>query len=270
MQKRRFNSYEDIQKALKEKWGNKYEIIRNNYQKDFRMHDKINIKCKNCGNISAREINSIFKFECKFCYGKNNIRHFRTNAELKLYVSQLTDDEYELISDHSKTRDIAIFKHKNKKCINPTKIFKMKIHNFITLNHRCPYCNNRKNKKNQSLGNQYIEKYLNINNINYIAEYKFDQCRSKRGRLLKFDFYLPDLNIVIEYDGEQHNHCVEYFGGEKTFTNQKNNDEIKNKFCSQNNIKLYRIKYIPRISLEKIFLKLDEILYNNVQRTSKV
>ena len=266
MMKRRYNSKEDIKKALYEKWGDQYTLIEDKNQHNFRMHDKVNIKCNKCGNISSKEINTILKFRCKYCCNKD-IRHFRNNEEMKKYVSNITNNEYTLLSNHSKTRDIAIFRHNSEKCKN--KIFKMKIHNFITNNHRCPYCQPILNNRNKSYGNEMIETYLKNKNVKYYREYGFDKCRSKRGRLLRFDFYLPELNIAIEYDGLQHEKPIQYFGGEKIYEQTKYNDKVKTLYCLNNHIKLIRIKYISRIDINKITKTLDNALYNNVQRTSK-
>ena len=49
-----------------------------------------------------------------------------------------------------------------------------------------------------------IQQILDENQIVYIQEYKIKDCISPIGNSLKFDFYLPEYNILIEYDGEQH------------------------------------------------------------------
>ena len=84
---------------------------------------------------------------------------------------------------------------------------------------------------------------------------------SKKGFLLRFDFYLPDYNCCIEVDGRQHREIVSRFGGEKAFTQLQNNDKIKNKYCNSNNIHLIRIPYekgpldITEQRLKEIFIK---------------
>ena len=57
-------------------------------------------------------------------------------------------------------------------------------------------------KSNQSKGVKLIEKILQENSIKYDVEHSFDDCLYKNK--LRFDFYLPDYNTCIEYDGEQH------------------------------------------------------------------
>lgn len=77
-------------------------------------------------------------------------------------------------------------------------------------------------------------------------EKTFEDCvNTKKGkycRPLKFDFYLPELNTLIEYDGEQHFRPSKKFGGEK-FETTLENDKIKNEYCRKNNINLIRIHH---------------------------
>lgn len=89
-----------------------------------------------------------------------------------------------------------------------------------------------------------LEKYLlsNLNSIKEPFEYnkKFKTCKNKN--MLPFDFYLPLRNILVECDGIQHQEPVEYFGGQNRFLYQKNNDNIKTKWCHENQIRLIRLK----------------------------
>jgi hypothetical protein len=104
---------------------------------------------------------------------------------------------------------------------------------------RCPF-------DNESKGETMVRVYLEKNNISFKQYYKLKGCFSEiNGRciLLTFDFYLPEQNTVIEYDGEQHYRPVERFGGEPTYQRQVILDNIKNVFCSKSNIKMIRIPY---------------------------
>ena len=111
----------------------------------------------------------------------------------------------------------------------------------------CPYCR-------ESKGEKEVEKYLKINNIKYIRQYTFDNCRDKRK--LPFDFYLPDFNICVEFDGALHFISVQYFGGFDKLVDTQKKDKIKTDYCKNNNIKLLRIKYDENISDKMITLKL--------------
>lgn len=100
----------------------------------------------------------------------------------------------------------------------------------------CPNCS-----KPMSNGEIRIEHYLRNKKITYHKEKTFKGC--KNDILLRFDFYLPENNTCIEYDGEQHFRPVEYFGGMDKYKKIKENDNIKNKYCENNNIRLIRIPY---------------------------
>lgn len=103
----------------------------------------------------------------------------------------------------------------------------------------CPKCK-------QSKGEIKIIKWLNNIGIKYEVQKKFKDCIDKRE--LPFDFYLPDYNICIEFDGIQHFKIIEFFDGEEGFKNRQNKDKIKTEYCKNNNIKLIRIKYNDNIN----------------------
>ncbi|MFA5586210.1 MAG: hypothetical protein WDA02_06645 [Saccharofermentanales bacterium] len=99
---------------------------------------------------------------------------------------------------------------------------------------------------NDSKGEKLIYKILIDNNIKLKKQKTFKDCKDKI--LLKFDFYLTDYNICIEFDGLQHFKPFELWGGEMEFKNIQRRDQIKNEYCSKNNIKLFRIKYDENIN----------------------
>jgi hypothetical protein len=100
----------------------------------------------------------------------------------------------------------------------------------------------------KSKGEEKIAKILKDNNILFKKEKTFSTCRFKdTDALARFDFYLPDQNIVIEYDGEQHfNKNNPWYG------KNKEHDDFKNDWCKKNNILIIRISYTQ---LEKLTIK---------------
>lgn len=121
-------------------------------------------------------------------------------------------------------------------------------HYTTTLSHfmhdnkiQCNECSKRKSK-NEKL----VEIFLEFLSISFIREYRFKECRDKYS--LPFDFYLPDYNICIEIDGEQHYKPVQFGNitlekAIKNFEKVKDRDDIKTQYCLDNNIKLLRISY---------------------------
>ena len=114
----------------------------------------------------------------------------------------------------------------------------------------CPNCN-------KSIGESLVEKWLMKNNILYKRGKYFKDCKNKSS--LPFDFYLPDYNICIEFDGIQHFKPINFFGGDKKFKYVQKNDKIKNEYCLTGNIHLIRIPYFK---IKEIDLILDEIFKN--------
>jgi hypothetical protein len=96
-------------------------------------------------------------------------------------------------------------------------------------------------RSRMSYGELLIAKILDDKNIKYRYNKPLKDCISSSN--LRFDFYLPDYNICIEYDGKQHFEPIEYFGGDVEFEKVKIRDNIKNSWCKVNDIKLLRFNY---------------------------
>lgn len=94
---------------------------------------------------------------------------------------------------------------------------------------------------NFSHGEIRIKAYLDDNKISYISQKRFDDCRDILP--LPFDFYLPNYNTCIEYQGEQHYRPIEHFGGDDAFIIRKMHDKIKLEYCQQHKINLIVIPY---------------------------
>ena len=102
----------------------------------------------------------------------------------------------------------------------------------------------------QSKGENEIGRILNEMSINFKRQYKFTDCKHKK--YLPFDFYLPDYNMCIEYDGEQHFKDGHFGMTEEEFEELKLRDNIKSKYCKDNNINLIRIPYWEFDNIENI------------------
>lgn len=117
----------------------------------------------------------------------------------------------------------------------------------------CPDC------KITSLGEEIIKYFLKSKNINYEREYRYEDCIDIKP--LPFDFYLPNYNYCIEFDGKQHfeprdfsNNKSEKSAIEK-FKLIQYHDEIKNNYCKTNDIKLIRIPYWEVKNIKDILIK---------------
>lgn len=108
----------------------------------------------------------------------------------------------------------------------------------------------------KSKGEENIIKFLQSKNINFVTQKKFNSCKNPQTNyLLIFDFYLPDYNMCIEYNGLQHYEETGGWSNIITLKSQQYRDSIKYNWCKDNDIRLECIKYN-----EDIEDKLEEIL----------
>lgn len=125
-------------------------------------------------------------------------------------------------------------------------IFQTNFDDFKNKNkRRCDICSRKK-----SYPEVYISSFLNKYNIEYKEQFKFKDCRYKD--LLKFDFYIPKKNLIIEYDGEYHYKDTNF---NKGFEEQKKRDRVKDKYCKEKNIKLIRVPYWKFKNIDEILIK---------------
>lgn len=59
----------------------------------------------------------------------------------------------------------------------------------------------------------------------------------------RFDIYIKELNLAIEYNGKQHYEPIGFYGGLEGYQNTLKRDEEKRRKCIQNNCRLIEIKY---------------------------
>lgn len=134
------------------------------------------------------------------------------------------------------------------KCNKHDKTYTQKAGDALSGSCGCAQCISSKGEKK-------ISRILEQLQIDFKEQYKFDDCRDIKP--LPFDFYIPSLNLAIEYQGEQHYKPV-CFGGcsnddaMKRFMLQQRHDEIKSQYCKDNKIKLLLISYKEFDNLFKI------------------
>jgi very-short-patch-repair endonuclease len=98
----------------------------------------------------------------------------------------------------------------------------------------CIHCKN-------SIGEEKIFQLLKQNGIPFEAQKTFPELRLDLP--LRLDFYLPEINTAIEFDGIQHQVALEIFGGEEGLKKRRERDRAKKEYCEANNIRMIRVWY---------------------------
>ena len=225
-----------------------YELISTEYINAKSGLEYVCNKHKDKGIQKVRYGNLKNGFGCKYCGREKQMEKRRSSFDevKELFAKHdmiLLDQEY----INSQTPLMYICTHHKEKGIQ-----------WMTASNahvqHCPYCNISKGE-NEVI--RILEKY----HIKYSREIKFDGLGELRGRL-SYDFYLPDYNLLIEYQGRQHEMPVSIFGGVEMFIKQQDRDKCKRKFAKDNNIELleiwhYDFKNIESILIDK--LKIQQI-----------
>jgi predicted nucleic acid-binding Zn-ribbon protein len=198
-------------------------------------------RCQICGFESVKALFSLRRHGCQGC----QIERFKSNISEFIEKARLVHGykfDYSL-SVYTKASDkIAI------KCLKCGVIFNQKANNHLS-GMGCPKCN-------ESKGENRVAKYLSENNIRFTKDKIFKTLKDKS--YLKPDFYLDDLNLLIEYDGEFHYKAL--IGStqeikQKNLETQQRRDKIKNEWAKDNNIPLLRIPYWDYDNIEELIEK---------------
>ena len=96
----------------------------------------------------------------------------------------------------------------------------------------------------KSVGEKRVKIQLEALNIQFEREKTFNKCKNpKTNCSLRFDFYLPDYNCCIEYDGFTHFIANGGWNTEENLAGVQYRDNLKDIFCKDNGIGLVRIPY---------------------------
>lgn len=134
---------------------------------------------------------------------------------------------------------------------------------FLYSKTGCPFCSTR------SLMEEDITLLLTSEGINFIKQVtrKFFKWLDN----LRLDFYLPDYNIAIECQGEQHFKPIDFAGkgiewATKLFEENRMRDKKKKDICEENGIKLLYFAKKEFENYDNIITDKEELLntiYNN-------
>lgn len=218
-----------------EKHGTKYNIIG----KYINASTKISAICDKHGEFK------VIPFALNGCKECQIESKSMTHQEFLDRVFTLVGNEYLVISQYVNNHTKVTMLHNS--CGNEVKI---KPNHFFNSGVRCQHCFSSK-------GERKIEQFLQNHEIKYEKQHSFKELKSNKNHALRFDFCIlkNEQMTLIEYDGRQHFQTIDAWGGEEGFNLLKENDSIKNRFCTENKIRLIRIPYWEFDNIENILLQ---------------
>lgn len=212
------------------------ELISEEYKNNS---EKLLFKCK-CGELFKTSWNE-FKKENKRCCNKCSNLNRETIETVQRFISKNT--ELKLLSE-----SYTGLHNKLKLRCKCGEEFEATFREVRDRNvHCCRGCRGAKSSLEI-----YTENILKRNKIEYISQFKYEDCKNKKP--LPFDYYLPKYNLLIEVDGKQHFMPYRFHDDINSFADRVYNDAIKNAYCEDNNISLLRIPYFTANKAESMIM----------------
>ena len=218
--------------------GDSFNYDKTNLKERF--DKKVIVTCNKCKNDIYVLVGAhLSGNKCPHCYGT----HLKSNEEFTEDAKKVHGDKY----DYSK---VEYKGNKVKVCIICPKHGEFwQTPNDHLRQKGCPSCKN-------SYLEQKINNLLTKQNIAFEAQKHFEWLGKQ-----SLDFYLPQYNVAIECQGEQHYKIVEKFGGEEGFVKRQLLDENKYQLCQQHNIK---ILYFSNKKYEDNIITTQQQLLENI------
>lgn len=227
--------------------NNKYDYSQVAFEHNTSMKTKVNIVCPHHGVFKQTLSSHIYnKRGCPSC-GYENATDKRQRTLTKK-VDQFINDARKI---HGEVYDYAEATYVNShtklyiRCLQhgPFAVTPIK---HLYDKQGCPVCG-------LSKGELAIHQWLVSHNIQFNSQHAYTGCTGESGRALPFDFWIPTLNLLIEYDGEHHYRSIRYSDASSSdYVQQRVRDEIKTRYAQQNHITLLRIPFWERDNIPHI------------------
>ncbi len=218
---------------------------------------RIPTKCRKCGNQTSFSLSNIYSgsFGCKKC----------TSSSYRLTLTEFLKRAFEahksiFVYDINEEWWVENYKQFHYTLI-PIICKKHGVFYQTACNHTsltglgpqgCPRCS-------ESRGEKRVRECLESYKLIFEQEYKFDDCINPETNFpLRFDFYITELNLIIEYDGRLHYEPISHFGGDEMLLIRQQLDQIKDQYCVVKDIQLIRIPYWDIEEIPKIIGKIIE------------
>lgn len=225
--------------------GSRYDYSLVSY---FGYHTHMEIYCQQHGIFKSTPANHIHrKSGCPRCAINEKPQHKPTSKENFILKA---------IKTHGNLYDYSQVQYKNTHTSVVLLCPKHGPFNKLPVKHlqgsKCPKCSR------SSKGENIIRMYLNEQEVSFVEQKVFTDCvNPKTGKHLKFDFFIPEINSLIEFDGSHHFRPERFNGisiqrANQMFKEIKYRDQIKNTYARDNDINLFRLSGGKRSCLRRL------------------
>lgn len=231
------HTFEEV-KAYFESCG--YTLLEDTY---INSNTKMRYQCPNHPNkeLYIRYSDLRHGIRCPYCskVGRKSYEEIKEEFEARGYTLISPREEY--VNSNSILKYICPS--------HPNNINTIIYYNFY-YGEGCPHCRSSKGEKR-------IKEWLDKQDIYFEQQKKFDDLKDKRK--LSYDFYIPEHNLLIEYQGAYHDGLVHEnnpkFQTKEDLENQQKRDNLKRQYAKDNNYRLLEIWYWDYKNIESILEK---------------
>lgn len=214
-----------VLQTLKEKED--LEFIKFGYREKSRKPTVI-YTCHNCQEINEKPLVEFLKYPtCIHC-------GFNAKRKTARGIQKDFPEEFSLVGEYFGHHTKTLIRH------NCGFIFKACPGSIISGHTYCPKCARKASK-----GERKIMNYLTENGIDFFKEKTFEWSEKRR-----YDFYLPDYNLLLEYHGQQHYKEVPTF--QLSLEEQQQIDIWKEKKAKENGVDFFVISYLDFDKIETL------------------
>lgn len=241
---------EDFIRKAKEVHGDRYDYTKTNYVGSL---NNVLITCKKHGDFEQLASSHLCGSGCPLCADNQKL----TKEEFIKRANNIHKNKYDYSKvDYKWNREkVAVICHDKFKDGTEHGVFMVTPHSHL-MGSGCPKC-----KQNYRLENE-VRTLLKENNIEFQEKPILEGLKYKLP--LRPDFYIPSKHIMIECQGIQHFKPVNFGKNneeivKKQYELNKIRDNIKKKYCEENNIKLFEYSHL-KIKGENLIQTKEELL----------
>ena len=206
-------------------------------------HIKVKCRCNKCLNEwEVTPANLLNSSGCPKCTRKNSAEKLTKSHAKFIMEAADVNKNVEILSEYKGRKEQVECKCKN--CGNVWH----KSAEAILRGTGCPFCS-------MSKGEQIISDYLSERNIEYVYEQKFDGLVGLGNGNLSYDFYLPEYNLLIEYQGQFHDGSTTGSCDPILLAKQQEHDRRKKEYAKEHDIELLEIWHYDYDNIKSILYK---------------